>query len=231
MYALQDWKLNPFLVLGTDPAGLVAGVAGVANGIVFSQSATYNVIRVLSVSHTLSLRQSEYYVEGVSNVLALVDGATWGNERPVSASSVLGILDGVSVSGGQHDIQTILEITANGVILAGQAIYIKNTGYAAAADADVSDTESSVAGVAVADGGGVVSGTLYYRTDGHLILGDWTSATGSASLTPGAPYYLSTTAGLITATAPTGDGEWVVKIGRAVDTKTLAIELGEGVGL
>jgi len=49
---------------------------------------------------------------------------------------------------------------------------------------------------------------------------------GTIALTPGATYFLDpSTAGRITTTAPTTAGQYVVRVGRAVDATTLDIEI------
>jgi hypothetical protein len=55
----------------------------------------------------------------------------------------------------------------------------------------------------------------------------WDAVTGgSGGLTPGAVYYLSaTTAGRITTTPPTGDGEYVVRIGRALEATVMEVKI------
>ena len=227
----SNWDRAFELSGADDPAGLTAGVARVASQLALSQSATYNVDRALFVGHTLNLTQSDYWVESTSSTLALTDAAPHVNERPRSASSTLTLSQAVLVSGGRQAQSSILDTTIDGAVLAGQALYIKATGDAALADSNVTIIEAGVAGLAIMSGGGSPSGTVYYRTDGHLSLDDWTSATGSSDLVPGANYYLSSTAGVMTTTAPIAGGEFVVKVGRAVTVRILAIELGEEIGL
>lgn len=231
MYNAQDWKITPFKVLGGSSAGLVAGVAYAANGIVFSQSADYNVVRSLSISHDLGLRQTDYWFESLSDPMAMFDAASHARHRPLTASHTLGISDNVTVAGGRVGQSTIHEGVANGVVLAGQAVYMQASGYLAVTEAD-DETKASVAGVAYQSGGGVFSGPLFYLTDGELELSDWSQAAGVTTLTPGAVYYLDPSYdGRLTSTAPTADGVYVVKVGRALTTTMLDIELGEGVGL
>jgi len=231
MFALQDWKTVPFKTFGDEAAGIAGGVAPAANGLALTQSATNVVDRVLSVTSTMNLRQSEWFVEGASSTMNMTDAATWGNERPVSVNSNMAMSSGVAVSGGQHLGSEIIEGVADSPILAGWVLYIKNTGNADPAQADAAATADAV-GVAVAAGGGITPAPVYYRTYGLVELSDWTGAAGAATLTPGAVYYLSAaTAGMITSTAPTGDGDIVVKIGIAITTTTLNIEIGEGVAL
>ena len=226
----SNWDRAFELSGADDPAGLTAGVARAASQLALTQSATYNVDRALSVGHTLNLTQSDYWIEGASSTLALTHAAPHVNERPRSASSTLTLTQGVLVSGGQT-YTPIQEIIADGVVLVGQVIYIKGTGHAATAQADAAATAFAV-GIAAANGGGVSTGPLFYRTQGQQTLDDWTNATGSADLTPGSIYYVSAaTDGEITATPPSGDGEFVVKIGTALNARTLNLEIGEGVAL
>ena len=79
-------------------------------------------------------------------------------------------------------------------------------------------------GLAAADIADTATGTI--QTTGVLALGDWTAATGSATLTPGSAYYGDpTTAGMLSTTAPTtGSSQWV---GVAVSETTLAINVGD----
>jgi len=227
---MLDWKYIPFKALGPSTPGILAGVALVGNGIVFNQAALSTVDRVLSASNALSFTQSDYFIENISDTLSVSYLVAWNKERPVSASSTLSFTDNTQFSGGRINEEILLDIIADGTVLAGQPIYIKSTGNAALTEYDDA-TKSSVAGVAVSDGGGIPTGNLTYQTGGHITLTDWSAATGSAMLTPGAPYYLTSTAGMMSVTPPTGDGEFVVKVGRAVSTDTFALELGEGVGL
>jgi len=55
---------------------------------------------------------------------------------------------------------------------------------------------------------------------------DWTLIAGTAELSAGATYFLDpATAGRITATAPTVVSQFVVRVGRAVNARTLDIEI------
>jgi hypothetical protein len=227
--SLIPWVRKPFTILSA-ANGFIGDRIYTASYLGLSDEATFTIDRVLGVSQTLSLSQSDYWVDTASDAMVLAQTLSHDKQRPLAASSSVAFVSSVSASGGKFQ-EPILEVTADGIVLAGQAIYIKSSGHAAVADADVSSTEASVAGIAVSGGGGITSGPLLYRTDGHIYLEDWTDATGSADLTPGAPYYLSTTAGYITSTPPTGDGEWVVKVGRAINARLLDIELGEGTAL
>lgn len=64
---------------------------------------------------------------------------------------------------------------------------------------------------------------------GTLTLPDWSAVTGSVSLTAGLPYYLSTTAGMLTSSPPSVSGQRVQQVGVAVSPDTLLIEVTQPV--
>jgi len=83
---------------------------------------------------------------------------------------------------------------------------------------------AQVVGVSIEDVSAGVGCT--YITEGSVTRADWTDVSGSVSLSSGATYYLDpSTAGRITTTSPTASGQYVVRIGRAVNTTTLDIEI------
>lgn len=64
------------------------------------------------------------------------------------------------------------------------------------------------------------------QTDGIVDIANWTAATGSATLSANAVYFLDpTTAGMMTTTAPTTTGQHVQRIGTAVSTTKLYLEI------
>lgn len=69
----------------------------------------------------------------------------------------------------------------------------------------------------------------FVQTDGLLTAttAQWDAVTGqTGGLTPGSAYWLSSaTAGRITVTAPTTQGEFVVRLGRAISTTALEISI------
>jgi len=108
-------------------------------------------------------------------------------------------------------------------LLAGQPVYMKGTGHLGLAQADASGT-STVVGLAVEDK--LTGFACPYVFQNKLTLADWTAVIGAATLTIGAIYYLSaSTAGMLTTTAPTAVGEYVCRVGMAISTTTLAIEI------
>lgn len=116
---------------------------------------------------------------------------------------------------------------ADNNVAIGQPLYLKANGHVGLAKAD-SATTFRVAGLAFT---AVASGhAVEYNTNGRLTIPDWTAIAGTASLTPGAYYYLSDLyAGTITAIALTTIGSYVVCIGRATSTVILDLEIQQAI--
>jgi hypothetical protein len=116
-----------------------------------------------------------------------------------------------------------LSAEAGATIIIGNPLYLTGGGLVNPAQANASGT-TQVVGLSLAD---VAAGIgCSYITEGQVERSDWTQVAGTANLSPGATYFLDpSTAGRITTTAPTTAGQYVVRIGRAVDTVTLDIEI------
>lgn len=164
-----------------------------------SAAAAFNMVRVRGLSDTLSIEDYAH---------AALDGY-----HPPGTGNGTGdtYLD-------RH------EITANETIAIGQPVYVSGNNTVNLADAD-SITTSHVLGLAETSGS--ANSTINVLSSGIVTKADWTSVTGSASLTPGAVYYLSTSAGQLTTTPPSGGGDAVVSCGLAITTTKLDIEINE----
>jgi hypothetical protein len=122
--------------------------------------------------------------------------------------------------GGDPDLSQY-EMTANETVVVGQPIYISGDNTINLADADT-DATSQVFGLVSV--GASANGTANVLSEGSVNQADWTSVIGATSLTPGSLYYLSSTAGELTTTKPTGNG---VQVGRAVTTTKFDIETND----
>ncbi len=145
-----------------------------------------------------------------------------GPARPVSCCD-----DGPVGGGGT--VEDSNEAETDSDTLLGQPVYITAAGHAELAQANGAGTVGAV-GLAAenADAGA----SLQYLTEGKITRTDWTSVAGTATLSAGARYYLSaTTAGRITVTAPTTVGQYVLKVGRAISTTVLDIEIDDSIKL
>jgi hypothetical protein len=113
---------------------------------------------------------------------------------------------------------------ADSTIIIGNPLYIvSGTGHVDLAQADASAT-AQVAGLSITDT--APGGTCQFLSEGRIERSDWSSITGSVNLSAGVFYYLDpSTAGRLTSTAPSTPGQYVVRIGRAIDTTTLDIEI------
>ena len=115
-------------------------------------------------------------------------------------------------------------------LVAGQAVYINassgHLGLATATDG----TASQCAGLALT--GGAMSTAVTFSAATLLTLSDWTALIGASNLASGSIYYIDpANPGGLTPIAPTTVGQWVVRIGVAVNTTTLDIAVQPAMGL
>lgn len=126
----------------------------------------------------------------------------------------------------------VITLTNNSgsTIPGGGVVYISASNEVSPAQAN-SDATAKPFGLAVASIADAASGKV--QTDGSILsVSDWSAITGSASLTAGARYYLSAaSAGQMTTTPPSGSGEYVIPLGRAVSTTDFEISLGTSIKL
>lgn len=105
-----------------------------------------------------------------------------------------------------------------GTLLPGQVVYMAASDQAALAQANNSITSRGVGMVLAL----IDSSVAYVQCVGNISLptGQWDALTGeTGGLTPGAVYYLSpTTAGALTATAPSSSGQFVLKVLLAISS-------------
>ena len=119
-------------------------------------------------------------------------------------------------------VSEAFELETVDTLVPGNPVYIDGSGRLQLASYDTVAT-AQVAGLATQSAGPLTSGS--YVTDDIVEMLDWTAIAGTHDLVPGAIYYLGL-AGTITTTAPTADGYYVVKIGRAQSVSKLDIEIG-----
>lgn len=108
---------------------------------------------------------------------------------------------------------TSFEATAGGTISAGEVVYMASTGKVLSADASSAATAIPLVGIALDSG--VLDDTITVLTTGI--------SDAQAGLTTGTNYYLSTTAGALTSTAPSGSGEIIINMGVATSATSLYV--------
>lgn len=106
-----------------------------------------------------------------------------------------------------------LTLTAGEALSAGDLVYVAAAGTVFKADADAAG--KAAIGFVLSSISSAATGTVYF---GSGII------TGLTSLTMGQPYFLSSTAGGITTTAPTGTGKIQQQVGHAVNATSLYFE-------
>lgn len=107
-------------------------------------------------------------------------------------------------------------------LLAGQAIQATIAGTYDLASA-LSINTSSALGLVTTPAASGFAATL---NTGYVTLPSWIGATGTASLTPKAVYYLSaSTPGGLTTVPPSTPGQCVVRIGVAISPQTMFVEI------
>ena len=116
-------------------------------------------------------------------------------------------------------------VTGGEDIAIGEPVYLSSAdGECYKTDASALATVSRFLGLAYSVGGdGIV---FYVKGPGTtLYKSDWTSVTGSATLTAGAMYYASTTAGDLTTTAPgvANDTDYNLLVGYAISTTEMLV--------
>lgn len=115
-----------------------------------------------------------------------------------------------------------------GAITEGMPVYPSGADSVDKAQADASGTAQPTGLVKDASIAGAASGAI--QTDGPLDIADWTAVVGAALLVTGSTYFLSAaTPGQLISTAPTAVGQLVTKVGRALSTTTLLVDIEQSI--
>ena len=120
----------------------------------------------------------------------------------------------------------VLSAEVLSAVVRGQPVYATAASKFDLADATGALTQL-VVGLAARDA--AASTVLVVQTEGKVVRADWTAVAGAVGLSPGARYFLSTTPGGITAIAPSGAGEYVRAVGKAISPTTLDIEIDQSI--
>jgi hypothetical protein len=159
------------------------------------------------------------------DTLSLSDALAFNMIRPRTIEHSLGFSDHVhAILDGYHPDPSKYDMTANETILIGQPVYVSADNTVNLGDA-TAITTANVIGLALTDA--TANDSVTVLTEGSVSQADWTAVIGAATLTPGATYFLNTTAGQMSTTPPTNDGEVVVTMGTALTTTKFDIEVNE----
>lgn len=113
-----------------------------------------------------------------------------------------------------------------GTLYAGMAAAVDASGVGVV-KANATDNTKNAVGLMLATTTSTVSGEVI--TDGPLTLSDWSDATGATLLLAHTVYYLDVTGGMLTPTPPSTVGSVVQRIGTAVSTTTMEIEVAQSI--
>jgi hypothetical protein len=128
---------------------------------------------------------------------------------------------------------TVNRTNANvAAMIVGEVVYASN---ATSVDKAQADAQSTVRVMGLIVTGGAAAAQVDVQTEGIVTLttGEWDAVAGTTGgLTAGATYFLSAaTAGALTGTAPTAGGEFVVRVGHALSTTELEIDIQQPIKL
>ena len=183
---------------------------------------------VRSLGDTMALKQSDYWIESLASTMVLTDSAIAVKAYSESITDAITFVDTETISGGRMALHPPdVTATFTSTTSKGMAVYVDgaNTVDLAQADAESTSLVIGLATEAVSAGG-----VSTYLTEGQVEQSDWTAVTSSATLVTGATYYLSTaTAGGLTTTPPSTDGDIVVRVGTALSTTEMDIEIAQPV--
>lgn len=187
---------------------------------------TVNVEYELGLTSVLGLTQE---IRGpiqqiVAQPVGLSHSVVTQHGVPYAASSTIVMSHTVVHAGSFGGGGGVLPLSANFVSGAskGQPVYVASNNNV---DLAINTTEPYVIGLTLET---VLAATTgQYITEGTITLTDWNAVTGTTLLTPGAVYYLDSTAGLLTSTPTSVIGEHVVAVARAASTTELDIEIAE----
>jgi len=135
---------------------------------------------------------------------------------------------GDSLDATSSEVDVIVRANSNaGSIVIGNVVYPDGNGTVDLAKADASGTVEILGLVSSTSIASAASGSI--QTDGVLAAttGQWDAVTGGeGGLTAGSVYYVDPdTAGMLTATAPTAAGDYVIRVGLALSTTELEISI------
>lgn len=133
---------------------------------------------------------------------------------------------GDTLDAAASEVDVVAMTNANvGAIVIGTPVYVSVAGSVDKANASAAGS-AHILGL-VRDASIASSASGYIQTDGILVAttGQWDAVAGTTGgLVAGTVYFLSATAGLLSATAPTGSGKYIMRVGLALSTTELDID-------
>ena len=228
------------------PSALKENRKTVVSGLNFTQAATFIGDFQYSADDFLLLDDAaewhnNHASDPASGTLNMSQTAAVNIERSLVASDTVSFtsfahaaLEGYTPGGGgsgDPDLNKHIMIAAETLVI-GNPVYVSSSNSVTSANADAGSPipyYTRCYPVGFANSNASTSNDVEVLTEGSITLADWTAITGNSSLVTGTKYFLDTTSGKMTYIAPTGDGQVVVMLGRALTSTKFDIEIGEGV--
>jgi hypothetical protein len=236
MYQQPLMRRTVMLPLNRGQSALKEKRIPVGNGIVFSDAATQVGDKNKAFADTMLL-DDEIGLHTVnaedpgSSTLNFADSADLNmvRVRGIEHADILSQHVHVSLDG--HSPHTGIETSkAAMTINIGQPVYPDSGTTVSLANADIGGIPVLGMPIGLALTDATANQVILIATEGSVEQDDWTLVTGSALLTPGAIYFLDgPTAGKLTETALTTDGYMGIRVGRALTTIKMDIEISDGV--
>lgn len=142
----------------------------------------------------------------------------------IIAGQIQQIPPGDTLSAASSEVD-VVSLTAAATVVKLCPVYSSSAGGFNKANASASGS-AKVLGLAMAAITSAASGLI--QTDGIITgtTGEWDAVAGTTGgLTFGTEYFLATTAGLLTSTAPSGAGQYIVRVGIAISTVDMELSI------
>ena len=213
---------------GTGATAFTAGGLLIGNGTAAVSVATGAQIVTAIGANAVTNATNATNATNVTGNVAIANGGT-GATTAAAAATALGVGTGnTPVFAGVNAPLALTLVNDQGAIInPGSVVYTDSSGTFMLANAGATATSNAI-GIStgtIASGG---SGNIALDGQVTLTVAQWNAITsGSGGLTPGATYFLSpTTNGGLTTTPPTTAGQYLLKIGQALSTTIMNVNLG-----
>lgn len=165
--------------------------------------------------------EREYVEVRTAYIVQEIGGSVLLEEQVVETKILEALVPGPQGPPGSGSGVSLWEPEAAEALSAGQVVAVDSNGKATLANANSAARDAlGLARISAGIGSGAE-----VLIAGVLTLSNWTSATGAATLVTGSEYWLTTTSGRMSTSPPSGAGISFQKIGRAISSDTLVIEV------
>jgi hypothetical protein len=201
---------------------VVGGYVNIRRPKLKSVGRTDTGVMALRIPNPRNPEEMRRSIQQIKTILSRQSGSTGSVDAELSRlqSVVNGLSESVDAVVDIIGEQEALEVDETVAI--GQPVYVKATSHIGLSNASALST-ARVCGLATQNA--LATFACAFLPSGKLTLSDWTAATGSTTLTAGSDYFLSETLGLLTTSSPVTAGSCALRVGKALTTLTMKIEI------